>query len=417
MKTTSIKLVLDNKPLSNGRHTIYLRIIKNRKKKNISLNLTCIKENFVNESFTKQHENYQLENELLLRYKSKAYEIIRVFQLNEKDFSLIDFESAFLGRDKSNFKVFEYWEDKINDMILSGRVGNARVLTETKKSFYKFCSNKDISFKEINVELLEKYVVFLKSVGNSDGGIGVKLRELRAIYNAAIKSGVVEETYYPFKIFKVSKYKGTGFKRALTREEVERIEKLDLSNYPNLEDSRRLFLFSYFTRGMNFYDIIKLKWEDVYDGKIEYIRSKTKGKFVIKILKPVEEILEYYGRFKNDSGYVFPLLNGKELTPTQILNTKIRKLKKFNNDIKAIAKLASIDKNVTSYVSRHSFATNLKHAGVSTDVISQSMGHQNIAITSAYLKEFEDDVIDDANKLLLREPKTNYKLQKELAEM
>ena len=49
-------------------------------------------------------------------------------------------------------------------------------------------------------------------------------------------------------------------------------------------------------------------------------------------------------------------------------------------------------------------ATNLKQAGVPTDVISQSMGHQHIAITSAYLKDFEDDIIDNANELLLKEP-------------
>ena len=59
-------------------------------------------------------------------------------------------------------------------------------------------------------------------------------------------------------------------------------------------------------------------------------------------------------------------------------------------------------------MARHSYATNLKQIGVSTDLISQSMGHQNIAITSAYLKDFDDDVIDDANEKLLMEPISIY---------
>jgi len=52
-------------------------------------------------------------------------------------------------------------------------------------------------------------------------------------------------------------------------------------------------------------------------------------------------------------------------------------------------------------VARHSFATNLKQKGVSTDIISEAMGHQNLAITQAYLKELENDVIDDALSKLL----------------
>ena len=39
--------------------------------------------------------------------------------------------------------------------------------------------------------------------------------------------------------------------------------------------------------------------------------------------------------------------------------------------------------------------------GTSTDVISQLMGHSDIQITMTYLKEFEDDVLDKANRKLL----------------
>ncbi|UOV42433.1 tyrosine-type recombinase/integrase, partial [Flavobacterium psychrophilum] len=70
-------------------------------------------------------------------------------------------------------------------------------------------------------------------------------------------------------------------------------------------------------------------------------------------------------------------------------------------DLKQLASLAKVDKNVTSYVIRHSFATNLKQLGVATDLISTSMGHSNLEITQSYLKEFENNIIDDANEKLL----------------
>lgn len=80
--------------MSNGQYLVYLRITKNRKKE-ISLGIKCKKEDFINEQFLKSHRNYKIENELLFKFKQKAFEIIRTFQLNDDDYSLNDFESIF----------------------------------------------------------------------------------------------------------------------------------------------------------------------------------------------------------------------------------------------------------------------------------------------------------------------------------
>ena len=96
------------------------------------------------------------------------------------------------------------------------------------------------------------------------------------------------------------------------------------------------------------------------------------------------------------------------MTPIQIENRKAKKLKQFNSDLKKIAEIVGINKPLTSYVARHSFATNLKHLGTSTDVIGEAMGHSNVEITKAYLKEFGDDVLDDAMDKLLEEPERKY---------
>jgi len=53
------------------------------------------------------------------------------------------------------------------------------------------------------------------------------------------------------------------------------------------------------------------------------------------------------------------------------------------------------------YGSIVSFATVLKRSGVSTAVISESMGHQTEAVTQTYLKSFENSIIDEAMKHLL----------------
>jgi site-specific recombinase XerD len=82
-------------------------------------------------------------------------------------------------------------------------------------------------------------------------------------------------------------------------------------------------------------------------------------------------------------------------------NRKHKTLQRYNKELKEIAKICGIDKQLSSYVARHSFANCLKQKGVATDVISESMGHQNLAVTQAYLKELDSSVLDEASELLL----------------
>lgn len=53
------------------------------------------------------------------------------------------------------------------------------------------------------------------------------------------------------------------------------------------------------------------------------------------------------------------------------------------------------------HVARHSYATVLKRAGVSTSVICESLGHSSERVTQIYLDSFENAQLDDAMKHLL----------------
>ena len=227
------------------------------------------------------------------------------------------------------------------------------------------------------------------------------MRSIRSVFNAAIKRGRIKEDIYPFKSYKVSKLKGKGAKKALKLDDIQKIAKLDLSKHPTLADTRNYFIFSFYTRGMNFADMATLKWSDVSDDRIYYTRSKTKRNFQIKILPPVQEILNYYKGKRNQTDYVFPILLEKDMTFSHLENRKRKILKRYNKRLKEIASLCDIDKPLSSYVARHSYANSLKQKGISTDIISESMGHQNLAITQAYLKELDNSLIDEAMEVLL----------------
>src|SRR5690606_20158047 len=160
----------------------------------------------------------------------------------------------------------------------------------------------------------------------------------------------------PFKIYKISKLKGKGLKKALSIEQVKKIVSLDLKKYPWLTNSLHYFVFSFYTRGMNFADMMRLEWKQIDDERIYYTRSKTKGTFIIKIVPPVRKILDFYNEQSSETKYVFPILLHDNLTPSQVGNRKHKTLKNYNLQLKEIAEICGINKTLSSYVARHSFA-------------------------------------------------------------
>jgi site-specific recombinase XerD len=400
----NVKTILRKKKLSNGNYPICLRITKDRKSKYFKTLFDASENEWDSNAgkFNKRNENYIQNNRLLHKFQDRALRFIGELKIEREDFTLEDFEKRYrVDSNPVNSNVFLFWEEIIGEMIEAGRTGNARANRDTYNSLKMFNRSTNLTFKQLIPTYLNKYEVFLRSRGGTDGGIGVRMRAIRALYNFAINRNIIKLDFYPFKVYKLSKLKGKGAKRALSFDEVQRIVKMNITDYPTLSNTRNYFVFSFYTRGMNFTDMMKLEWNDIKGGRIFYTRSKTKGNFILKVLPPVQEILDYYQENSRGTKYVFPLLLKESMTPTQIENRKSKTLKKYNKDLKEIARICEIDKNISSYVARHSFANCLKQKGVATDIISESMGHQNLAITQAYLKELDSSVLDEASELLL----------------
>jgi site-specific recombinase XerD len=400
----SFKIVLRKKKLSTGRYPIYLRITKDRKSIFFRTPYTSTEEEWdlKQGKFNKQSSHFLEKNRLLLKFIDQATNVVTRLQQEKGYYSLLEIEAGL--RVQSNpvsNSVFVFWDEIIGEMEKAGRTGNARIYRDTSKSFKKYCKNRVLHFEDVTPAFLEKYEAYLRSRKGTDGGIAVQMRTFRSLFNMAINRGLVKQDIYPFKIYKISKLKGRGVKKALSLEDVQKIIRLDLSNYPKLIDTRNYFVFSFYTRGMNFADMMKLQWKDVADDRIYYTRAKTKSNFQITILPPVQEILDYYRNKSISTNYVFPILLKDGMSLAQLENRKKKTLKQYNKNLKEIASLCEINKSVSSYVARHSYANCLKQKGVATDIISESMGHQNVAITQAYLKELDSSLIDKAMEVLL----------------
>ena len=143
----------------------------------------------------------------------------------------------------------------------------------------------------------------------------------------------------------------------------------------------------------------KLTRSNIRDNQIVYNREKTKKLIIIPLQQKALQLIEKY-RDEN-SPYIFPILSPYHKTQVQIANRLHKVLAKINKYLKEIGENLNLPLPLTTYVARHSFATVLKRAGVSTSIISESLGHSSEKITQAYLDSFDKEQINEAMRNLL----------------
>lgn len=105
---------------------------------------------------------------------------------------------------------------------------------------------------------------------------------------------------------------------------------------------------------------------------------------------------------KESKGYLFPILDSKIHKSALQKQNRIHKiLGKVNKNLKLLAADLGVEANITTYVARHSFASVLKKSGVNIALISETLGHSDLATTQIYLDSFDNEQVDEAMKNLL----------------
>lgn len=190
--------------------------------------------------------------------------------------------------------------------------------------------------------------------------------------------------------------------------EINKIINIDLSGIttyhsPLLYLSKDLFTFSYLCCGMNMIDIAYLKYSDIINGRICFVRHKTKQPITFQLLPQAMQIIDKYRKDEvQQDDYIFPILDRNFHHTEQQQYDRIRKvIKGMNKSLKKIGTYLDISIPLTTYVARHSFATVLKRSGVNIALISEAMGHTSLSTTQFYLDSFENEQVDEAMKNLL----------------
>jgi integrase/recombinase XerD len=403
----SAKVVLfTSKTLKNGEHPIMLRVIHDRKTKYVNLNVNCHPDQWdeAKEIPKRKHPLFHEVSVLMSQRLNECKSIILDLEKENRPYSVEEITGILTQNQRKNkISVLEYFNHEIERLRSKDRLGYAAVFTSTRNYLKNFRKGKDFFFSDITPTFIVKFDEYLLEKGMKLNSAFMPMRTFKTLINYAKKEGLVNPDFAPFKEFSFSKYRrDKPRKRAIKRDDIRAIENLDLKFDTPVWHARNYFMFSYYCAGINFIDMAYLKAENIQQGRLIYIRRKTKEHYNLTILPPAMNIIQQYqSNYPNRGGYIFPILNETHQT-LQSQDYRIDKvLKSTNKYLKEIAGLADLPVHLTTYVARHSFATNLKQSGASTAIISQALGHESERTTQIYLDSLENQVVDDAMKLIL----------------
>ena len=240
---------------------------------------------------------------------------------------------------------------------------------------------KDIPFKELKRDFIEKFVVYLSSVqGMRSGTIHSTLKKLKLMTYTAYKNGWIAAD--PFAGFHVRpKY---AERRYLSASELQAVMDVELPNY-RTGINRDVFVFCAFT-GLSHSDVAKLTHTDIHtdDNENHWIidkRQKTGTQFRVKLLPVAEMIYDRYKDLHLESNKVFPIK---------------RYYKTMNMSLRHVARHAGLSFNPTMHMARHTFATTVTLAqGVPLETVSKMLGHKRITTTQIYAQITNDKIGQD----------------------
>ena len=350
-------------------------------------------------------EGYREKVEKLSQRQPLTLELIRTYLSGEAMEE--HHETSFIG----------VWEGIIAKMKAEDRVGTAENYQWALNSFQKYAG--DVRGFKVDKNVINKWNDAMQNGVYIDGVLtgkiadatrGMYLRTCRVVWNECIRQGFLTEDKYPFSnkdktLISIPR----GKRRQQSYLSVDEMTKLyqvfTEKNYPDTWDpaykaraheSLGLFLTQYLCNGFNLTDAGRLQYNRTYfaeGGKaFEFMRKKTSARsndmsvVIVPIIEPLQVILDEIGAKPEKDAYVFPQIFKGVTDESQRRKMTVQENSNIKDRMIRICKdVLGWDKVVSGTWARHSFATNLKLAGVEEQYISESMAHSHgNDVTSGY---------------------------------
>lgn len=280
----------------------------------------------------------------------------------------------------------------------SGRYGQSINYRKAGRSFARFLGEKGLgspSIREITPSLIKDYNRWLDDAGIVRNSVSFYNRQLRAMYNLALKKGLTTKDRRPFD----DVYTGVAktSKRAVSLQEISRICSVP-DDRPGI--ARDLFEFSFSTCGMCFADMAYLRKSDIHGSTLIYSRRKTGAQVRVPLSQRSRSIIAKYSAATKGSPYVFPILG--DAKGEAAYRRYLSALTSYNRALKQMSRTADGRIHLTSYVTRHTWATEARNNGAPLSVISSALGHSSERTTQIYLDSMDMSGITVVNRKISR---------------
>ena len=326
--------------------------------------------------------------------KRRFQQIFNRLLSSNKTFTTDDIVQEFQNQ-ASEITLFNYMNNMISRFWKQGQYRTSETYSSTLNSFSEFRNGVDLYFEDMDSNLLLAYEYHLKSKSLSPNTISFYMKRLRAVYNKAIDDGFVENKNLFKRVFTSSE---KTVKRAISLKHIKKLKNLDLSYSVSKEFARDIFLFSFYTRGMSFVDIAYLQEKDLKGNVLTYRRKKTGQLLNIQWEHCMQEIVNKYSS-STISPYLLPIIKRPEGNVRKQYQN-VQSL--INRNLKNIGKDLNLPIPLTMYCARHSWASIARREGIPISIISEGMGHDSESTTQIYLASLETQVIDKANRKILK---------------
>ncbi|WP_431126248.1 site-specific integrase [Flagellimonas flava] len=381
---------------NEGKSMIYARVTINGKRSEFSLGRRIHEQRWDSRGGKLRGTTTEVSNfnRFLDNVKNRLFDIYDSLLKEREDISATIIKNIYLGKEGKEHMLLEIFQEH-NDEIesLLGK-GFTKGTLQRYKAAYKHVSayiqqnyhRNDIPVRRVDHKFITGLEFFLKSQRNCENNTAIKyvVNFKKIIRIAYANQWITKDPFFHWK----ASWK-TKEKQYLTQAELDALR--DKKSFlPRLDLVRDIFVFCCYT-GLAYADVQQLKEEHIIIGVngdrwIKMPRKKTKAISSIPLLAPAEEIILKY----RNHHYV---LDGKGVLP--VLTNQ-----KSNAYLKEIADVCGINKNLTTHLARHTFATTVTLSnGVSISTVSKMLGHRSLKTTQIYAKVLDSKIAEEMDRL------------------
>ncbi|WP_308757565.1 tyrosine-type recombinase/integrase [uncultured Bacteroides sp.] len=276
--------------------------------------------------------------------------------------------------------------------------------TSTLHSFADFSGGREVALPMREVftpgRLKEYENWLLVQCKLSLNTVSTYMRTLQAVYNRWMPLGCAGHN--PKLFDDVYTRVESHTKRALTEQQMQRLMYAETASLSG-EQKKILayFVLMFLFRGMPFIDLAHLRKNDVKGNTIIYRRHKTGKQMTVHIPKEAVLLIHEFREKNPQSIYLFPILDARLCEGQELYKCYQDALRRFNKSLGGLMRLLLPGVRVSSYTARHTWATLAFYMGMPVGIICQSLGHSSVRVTETYLKPFENERIDKANRKLI----------------